>query len=197
MRAAALLVALAACSTIADTPKPPGPGALVLVIDRSGSMQGPKLEAALDASSAAASSLAPDDIVAVVGFDSEAAIYVTPQVASDRKRFAEELAHLTAGGGTNILPGLEEAHEILRAVKVPTKHVILLSGGEAPYDGIAERVREMRDDHITISTVAVAGADETLLQQISTQGGGRMYKVDDLKRLTQTFVKETQLALLK
>ena len=48
---------------------------------------------------------------------------------------------------------------------------------------------------MTVSTVAVEGADDTLLKQISTDGGGRMYKVTDLKRLSETFVKETEVAL--
>ncbi len=68
--------------------------------------------------------------------------------------------------------------------------MILLSDGEAPYEGITDLVKEMRKDKVTISTVAVEGADEVLLQDISKQGGGRFQKVTDLKTLSQTYVKE-------
>jgi uncharacterized protein with von Willebrand factor type A (vWA) domain len=205
VRALLILVALSACSP-STAPKPPlaersaappSHSALVLVIDRSGSMQGGKLSAALDASAAAARTLAPDDTVAVVGFDSEARVLAAPQPAGDRERLVAELALVKAGGGTNIVPGLREAYAILHATAATTRHVILLSDGEAPNEGLSALIQQMRGEHITISTVAVEGADEQLLEQISKDGGGRMYKVTDLKGLSQTFVKETQLALAK
>ena len=204
MRAFLIIVALTACSTstarkppLAErSAAPPSHSALVLVIDRSGSMQGPKLAAALDASAAAARTLAPDDIVAVVGFDSEARVLAAPQPAGEREQLAAELALVKAGGGTNIVPGLREAYALLHASTATTRHVILLSDGEAPSDGLAALIAEMRSEHMTISTVAVEGADEQLLEQISKDGGGRMYKVTDLKGLSQTFVNETKVALL-
>src|SRR3982750_4380368 len=56
--------------------------AVVLVIDRSGSMQGPKLEAAKESARATAEVLSPNDYIAVVAFDSEAMKLVRPTRAS-------------------------------------------------------------------------------------------------------------------
>ena len=195
MRATLVVLVLLATSAIAAPPKKPAPGAIVLVIDRSGSMQGPKLDAAKEAVEAVVKTLEGDDTVAVVAFDSEAQVYVRAQSASNRTRIAADLSRLLAGGGTNMFPGIKEAYEILQDVKVKAKHVILLSDGEAPSDGLADLIKDMRKDKITISTVAVAGADETLLRDIAKDGGGTMYKVDDLKKLSAAFVKDTQLAL--
>ena len=55
--------------------------ALVLVIDRSGSMQGPKLEAAKESARATAEVLSPNDYIAVVAFDSEAQVLRPPDSA--------------------------------------------------------------------------------------------------------------------
>lgn len=171
-------------------------GVVVLVIDRSGSMQGPKLEAVKQAAKAAAGALHRDDQIAVVTFDSEAQVVVTVQQAGNRGRIDKDLDRIVAGGGTNIYPGLKDAWQLLRPLKADRKHVILLSDGEAPSDGIHDLVTDMRKDQITISTVAIPGADEALLRSISSDGAGRMYQVKDLKTLSQTYVKELRAASL-
>ncbi|MCA9676761.1 MAG: VWA domain-containing protein, partial [Myxococcales bacterium] len=165
--------------------------ALVLVVDRSGSMQGAKLEAAKESARVTAEVLSPNDILSVVAFDSEAQVYVRPQRASNRMRISAEISRLQAGGGTNIYPGLREAFEILQGINAKVKHVIVLSDGEAPYDGIADLVSDMRASRITVSCVGVAGADRNLLSLISDNGDGRLYMTDDIGALPRIFMKET------
>ncbi len=168
--------------------------ALVLVIDRSGSMQGPKLEAAKESARVTAEVLAPNDFIAVVAFDSEATVLVRPQRAANRMRISSDIARLTSGGGTNIFPGLKEAYEILQGINAKVKHVILLTDGEAPRDGIQELVRDMVSSKITISCVGVQGADMSMLREIQEAGEGRLYSVEDLNALPKIFMKETQEA---
>jgi Ca-activated chloride channel homolog len=199
MRTTLLIVVVALLSSIGIAPADPKPtsnGALVLVIDRSGSMQGAKLTAAKEAAKAAVSNMNPNDYVAVVAFDSEAIVMVRPQRAADRVKINKDIDRLTAGGGTNIFPGLKEAYEILQNLAAPKKHVILLSDGEAPTEGISDLIKTMRKDKQTISTVGVPGADDTLLQKISDEGGGRMHKVTDLKTLSEVYIKELKDAKL-
>src|SRR5678815_4526822 len=90
--------------------------ALVLVIDRSGSMQGPKLAAAKESARVTAEVLSPNDYIAVVAFDSEAQVFVRPQRAANRMRISSDIARVSSGGGTNIFPGLKEAFEILQGI---------------------------------------------------------------------------------
>jgi Ca-activated chloride channel homolog len=164
---------------------------LVLVIDRSGSMQGQKLEAAKDSARATTEVLEPNDMLAVVAFDSEAQVFVRPQRASNKMRISAEISRLQSGGGTNIYPGLREAFEILQQINAKVKHVIVLSDGEAPYDGIVDLVQDMRGQRITVSCVGVAGADRNLLSIIADNGDGRLYMVEDLGNLPKIFMKET------
>lgn len=166
--------------------------ALALVIDRSGSMQGSKLEAAKESARATTEVLSPSDYIAVVAFDSEAAILVHPQRAGNRSRISAEISRLQAGGGTNIYPGLKEAFEILSGINAKVKHVIVMTDGEAPTEGLAELVGDMRQSRITVSCVGVQGADRSLLAMIADAGDGRLYMVEDIGALPRIFMKETQ-----
>jgi Ca-activated chloride channel family protein len=168
--------------------------AVVLVIDRSGSMQGPKLEAAKESARATAEVLSPNDYIAVVAFDSEAQVFVRPTRASNKMRISNDIARLQSGGGTNIFPGLKEAFEILQGINAKVKHVILMTDGEAPSDGIAELVQDMRASRVTVSCVGVQGADRSLLSMIADAGDGRLYMVEDIGALPKIFMKETQEA---
>jgi Ca-activated chloride channel family protein len=168
--------------------------AVVLVIDRSGSMQGPKLEAAKESARATAEVLSPNDYIAVVAFDSEAQIYVHPTRAQNKMRISNDIARLQSGGGTNIFPGLKDAFEILQGINAKVKHVILMTDGEAPSDGIAELVQDMRASRITVSCVGVQGADRNMLSMIADAGDGRLYMVEDIGSLPKIFMKETQEA---
>ncbi|MBZ0236284.1 MAG: VWA domain-containing protein [Deltaproteobacteria bacterium] len=165
--------------------------ALMLVIDRSGSMQGPKLEAAKESARVTTEVLSPNDVIGVIAFDSEAQVFVRPQRAANKMRISADIARLQSAGGTNIYPGLREAFELLQGVNAKVKHVILLSDGEAPYDGIVDLVQDMRAARITISAVGVSGADRNLLSLIADNGDGRLYMTDDIGALPRIFMKET------
>jgi Ca-activated chloride channel homolog len=197
MRAALVLVAGMSVA-VADPPKPnpaePAPNALVLVFDRSSSMQDLSLDAAKAATLKVASTLRPDDQIAVVTFDSEPTVIVPLQPSKNRAQIAKQLHKLRAGGGTNLFPGLREADELLTPIDAKVKHVIVLSHGDLIPDGLHELVREMREHEITISTVGVQGAEEVLLKQISKDGGGRYYNVADVERLSKTYVDEAKRA---
>ena len=71
--------------------------ALALVIDRSGSMQGPKLEAAKESARVTTEVLSPNDFITVIAFDSEATVYVRPQRAANKMRISSDIARLTSG----------------------------------------------------------------------------------------------------
>ncbi len=165
--------------------------AIILVVDRSGSMQGAKIEAAKESARATAEVLSPTDMVGVIAFDNQPSTIVRLQRASNRARISSDIGRLTASGGTNILPALNEAYETLQTANAKVKHVILLSDGQAPYDGISSLAQEMRSANITVSAVGIGDADRNLLQMISSEGDGRLYMVEDIAALPRIFMKET------
>ncbi len=166
--------------------------ALALVIDRSGSMSGEKMEMAKNAALGATELLGPSDLVAVIAFDSVANVVTRLQRAANRLRIASDISKIQATGGTNILPALAEAHQQLSPAHARIKHVILLTDGQAPYQGIGELCDEMSAQGITVSSVGVGReADRTLLAMIAERGGGRFYYTDSAATVPRIFSRET------
>ena len=168
--------------------------ALMLAVDRSGSMQGPKMELAKEAARATAESLAAEDLIGVVAFDAESRLAVRLQRAGNRYRISTDISKLTASGGTAIYPALDLAYQSLLTAPAKIKHVILLTDGIAPRQGIDALVRQMKRSGITVSTVGVGSdVDHNLLESIADRGGGRAYFTDRPETLPRIFVKETKL----
>ena len=169
--------------------------AMVLVIDKSGSMGGIKIELAKEASRAAVELLGRRDKIGVVAFDGSPFWISEVHDASDKQYLSNQIGSITAGGGTNLYPALEQAYFALTETTAKLKHVIVLSDGqsqEGDWYGIASA---MRADRITISTVGIgSGADMNLLGNLANWGGGREYFTQDPYNIPQIFAKETVTA---
>ncbi|MGM0577124.1 MAG: VWA domain-containing protein [Myxococcota bacterium] len=165
--------------------------ALMLVIDRSGSMSGPKIELAKEAARATLDVLQPSDELGIIAFDSAPTTVVRLQRAANRLRITDSLARLSPGGGTNIFPALDQAYQDLASTRAKVKHIILLSDGQSNKAGILDLVAQSYLDKITISTVAVGmGSDQGLLMQMAEEGGGRYYFTDRPDNIPKLFLKE-------
>jgi Mg-chelatase subunit ChlD len=168
--------------------------AMVLVIDRSGSMSGLPLEMAKAAARATADTLQGDDLLEVIAFDSTPTRLVRMIAAKHRARIQNDIARLVAGGGTEIFPALDAAYQVLSVTRARKKHVILLTDGQSPTGGIRDLVQAMGAEGMTVSTVGLgSGIDEGLLKMISDTGGGRFYKVPDPQALPRIFTRETEM----
>ncbi|MFO0749403.1 MAG: VWA domain-containing protein, partial [Myxococcota bacterium] len=166
--------------------------ALMLVIDRSGSMAGPKLELAKQASIATLNVLQPDDLLGICAFDSKPGELVKLQRASNRYGITEAVSRLRSGGGTNVAAALEYGYRELLQVDAKVKHIILLTDGQSNRAGVVELAQQAALDRITISTVAVGlGADTELLNRVATVADGRYYQTNSPDNIPQLFLKET------
>jgi len=167
--------------------------AMLLIIDRSGSMADEKIDLAKEAARAVVELLGPDDNVGVVAFDSQPETLVRLQPARNRLRILGLVARLRGGGGTAILPALQAAYDQLVTTDAQIRHGILLSDGESPREGILELVGEMAAEGITLSAVAVGQeADRALLSAIAESGGGRYHYAASMREVPRFFTKETQ-----
>ncbi len=168
--------------------------ALVLVIDKSGSMSSEdRLDLVKEAARATASTLDPGDELGVIAFDSRPYTLVRLQPAANRIRIAGDIRRLSAGGGTNALPALREAYLQLVGSKALVKHVILLSDGQSPEAGVNTLLGDMRDADITVSAVGVgAGAGKDFLARVAERGRGRYYFSQDGTDVPRIFSRETR-----
>ena len=168
--------------------------AMVLTIDRSGSMSGLPIEMAKAAAKATADTLASDDMLEVIAFDSSPTRVVRMTAAKHRARIQQDIARIQAGGGTEIFGALDASYQTLTATRARRKHVILLTDGQASRNGIPELVQAMAAEGITVSTVGLgSGVDEALLRDVASTGGGRFYKVADPQSLPRVFTRETEM----
>ncbi len=173
--------------------------ALVMVIDRSGSMDESggtgrtKLDLAKEAVYQASLGLSQQDQIGLVVFDDEAQWVLDLQPLPSAVDIESALGSFGPGGGTDIRPGLELAAEALAAADARVKHMILLTDGiaESNYDDL---VRRMNADRVTISTFAVGSNANPNLREVARNGGGRFYQVTRVEEIPQVFLQETVIA---
>lgn len=168
-------------------------GALGLVIDRSGSMSGLKIELSKEAAIAAVKMLSRRDYIAVVAFDDAAYPVVPLRRVGDYNQVARRIEKIAAGGGTDMFPGMEACFQELEEADAKVKHMIVLSDGQTAPNKFAQLARQMRDAQITVSCVAVGpGADRKLLADIASEGGGKFYAVINPRAIPRIFMNEAR-----
>lgn len=175
--------------------------ALVLVIDKSGSMAGSgdafdKMMLAKEGAIAAVEFLSETDAAGVIAFDDAAKVVVPLEPLEGRKEEVTRLiGTIQSGGGTTIYPALDEAFRQLAASDAPLKHVLLLSDGQSNEGDYAGLVTRMREARVTLSTVAVgADADLKLMEYLAKNTGGRFYVTENVGTLPRVMTKEAVLA---
>lgn len=130
---------------------------LVLLIDRSYSMRGRKLELAKSAALASLDLLDEQHRLAVVAFDSKPHDVVPLAEVGSKRRAEDLISSMVSGGQTNIYAALAHAQRMLKNSRATSKHVILLSDGiTAPPPGSGtgrsmseesmEIIRKVRED---------------------------------------------------
>lgn len=169
--------------------------AMVMVIDKSGSMSGNPIVLARQAARAAAELLSPQDQVAVIGFDSNPQLFLDLTPAGNQGAIAAAIDSIQASGGTDLAPAVAQAKDILSGASAKIKHVIAMTDGQTSQSNLLELCQEMADAGMTVSTVAMGqGASRELLAAMADAGKGRYYETDAPENVPQIFTKETMQA---
>jgi Mg-chelatase subunit ChlD len=168
-------------------------GALAIIVDSSGSMDGEKLEIAKAASIASVRVLGPNDFISVLSFDSIVHDVVPMQRMQSVRNIEGQLRRLQAGGGTNMRPALDQGYGAIGRAQASVKHVIVMTDGQTEGSGYEATVADMRKKGITTSCVSIGeGAADPLLEGMARAGGGKFYKTTKLNVVPRIFTVEAQ-----
>jgi Ca-activated chloride channel family protein len=170
----------------AESDRTRAPAALEIVVDRSGSMSGDRLEAAKGAIEALIDRLDPTDSFGLVGFDDEVQIAVPAGPLTNKEGVRQLVRGIFPGGMTNLSGGLMRGLQEVRRVKAQgSAKVVLLSDGHANAGMTAAQDLETvaagaRAKGVTTSTVGIGlDYDETLLAALSKGGAGNAHFAEE------------------
>lgn len=180
--------------------------AIVIVIDRSGSMSGidtrdrraSRMDLAKEGATLAIETLREGDQIGVVAFDYNArwVSEIRPlRGPADFKTVADRIATIQPDGGTDIYAALDVAYRGLQTAQARVKHVILLTDGEGTPAPFPNLLNAYRRANITLSTVGVSSeSGKSLLQDLARRGSGRYYFTDTPSAVPQIMTQEARLA---
>lgn len=174
-------------------PAPQQPTALVLVLDKSLSMEGPKIEMVRQAARASIAGLRPIDKVGLIAFDKEFRWVMPLTTVSQASGIDGAIESIEASGGTRIYPALEAAYEAVLPVEATRKHIILLTDGMSPPGDLPQLEQDAAKNRVTISTIGVGDdVDSKFLQDISDSTRGKSYFIEDPNKITEIVNDETK-----
>ncbi len=207
------LVKLTAADGVAAERRPVN---LALVLDRSGSMAGRKIEDARAAALALVGQLQDGDRVTLVSYGSDVRVDVPPTVldAAARLEVTRAIVRIRHGGRTNLAGGLKVAYHQLAPHRDADRvtRVVLVSDGLANVGTTQPRLLAAlaRADwqEGTVTTTLGLGVDynEDLMTELAVHGGGGFYHVsrseqlagvlsDELAHMQATVARQATLEL--
>ncbi len=172
------------------------PITLLLVLDRSPSMIGDKLQMAIEGARQAALALSPWDRIGVITFADDSTLDIRPRSARGASSIPLWLSTVEAGGrGTNIYGALKLASRVLAREKSPILHLILLTDGRQYPDGpiFGPVVKPMRARGVTITALGIGrGARMDQLRDIvQWAAAGQVIPVGNIGAIPRVITRDT------
>lgn len=167
--------------------------AVALIIDKSSSMEGRKIELARLAAIGVVENLRPIDFVGVLIFDNSFQWAVPMRKADDRAAIKRLIAGITPDGGTQIAPALTEAYQRILPVQAVYKHVVLLTDGISEEGDAMSLTKEAVANHVTISTVGLGqDVNRAFLEKVAQSAEGKSYFLNDPSGLEQILLRDVE-----
>ncbi len=165
---------------------------LCLVLDRSLSMDGPRLQQAKEAATYLIDQLANQDILSIIAFSDRARPIIQGQAGADRLLAKALLREIQPWGGTELLQGVKAGLEELRTwrTRETLDHLILLTDGQTYGDdaGCLAAADEAAVEKIGMTLLGL-GHDwnDQLLDEMASRSGGYSTFIDSPAKLVPIF----------
>jgi uncharacterized protein YegL len=174
-------------------PRTPEGTAVVLIIDKSSSMEGKKMELARQAAVGVVENLRPVDQVGVLIFDNSFQWSVPLRRADDRTSIKRLISGITPDGGTQIAPALTEAYRKILTSKAVYKHIVLLTDGISEEGDSMTLSKDAVANHVTISTVGLGqDVNRAFLEKVAQLAQGKAYFLNDPSGLEQIVLRDVK-----
>jgi Ca-activated chloride channel homolog len=180
------------------TEKKRAPVNLAIVLDKSGSMSGQKIDQARRAAIDALRMLQSNDIVSVVTYDTTVSVLVPATKMSDRESIEKAIRSIQADGSTALYDGVTKGAAELRKFfdKERVNRIVLLSDGLAnsgpssPAE-LAALGASLSRENISVSTLGLGlGYNEDLMVQLAQKSGGNHHFIENATELADIFRRE-------
>ncbi|QDT49822.1 von Willebrand factor type A domain protein [Symmachiella dynata] len=168
---------------------------VALVLDKSGSMKGEKINRAREAAISAIERLNENDIVSVITYDATVNVLVPATKLTDKKQIIEKIKSIGAGGSTALFAGVSkgagELRKFLDSERV--NRIILLSDGlanvgpKSPSE-LGDLGRSLGKEGIAVSTMGLGlHYNEDLMVQLAQNSDGNHIFIKDAADLVKIF----------
>jgi len=170
---------------------PTPPLNLCLVLDRSTSMQGDKMDMVKATAIQLLRSLRPEDVLSIIAFSDYAEVIVPASLNIDNKKQENRIQMIQASGATEIFNGLQAGLKEIRRTLDPSRvnHIILLTDGQTYGDEQAclKLAEEAASMNIGITGMGIGNDwNDIFLDALAGKTGGSsayISKPKDIQRL--------------
>lgn len=176
---------------------------VALVLDKSGSMNGRKIEEAKQAAIQAVSRLDKDDIVSVIVYDSTVQVLVPATKMTDREDVCRKISSVSAGGRTALFAGVSKGAAELRKFLDSDRvnRIVLLSDGLANVgpsspSELGSLGASLKKEGVSVTTMGL-GLDynEDVMVQLASHSGGNHIFIEDETQIAGFFKEEFDTVL--
>lgn len=170
---------------------------LCLVLDRSTSMQGEKLDILKATAIQLLRSLRPQDVLSIVAFSDRAEVVVPASISLDKKKQEGRIQMMQASGATEIFNGLDAGLKEIRRTLDPSRvnHIILLTDGQTYGDEQAclQLAEQAAAQNVGITGMGIGHEwNDIFLDALAGKTGGSSAYISKPKDIERLLVEKFQ-----
>lgn len=177
---------------------------LCLILDRSGSMEGPPMDYMKSACSYIVDLLEPNDVLSIVAFEETAQVIMPARRVVNKALVKQHIQMLEVGNTTNLYDGIAMGASQLASIQSQgyVNRALLFTDGEPTagnkdFNSIVGQVTEQKSRGITITALGFgAEYNEELLAAIAKRSGGNYYYITRPELIPEVFRKELETVML-